>query len=54
MDALILVDRKIDPISVFLTGQTYEALIDEYYNIEFSGIKINKKIVYPEKNLNEE
>ena len=37
---LIVMDRKIDPITPLLTGHSYEALLDHFYNINHNKIMV--------------
>lgn len=37
---LIVLDRKIDPITPLLTGHSYEALLDHFYNINHNKIMV--------------
>jgi hypothetical protein len=40
MDTLILIDRQIDLITPFCTPFTYEALIDEFFEIRQNAIQL--------------
>ncbi|KAJ6254395.1 vacuolar protein sorting-associated protein 33a [Anaeramoeba flamelloides] len=47
IDTLILIDRSIDFITPLLTPLNYEGLIDEFYSISQSFVKIPSKILTP-------
>ena len=40
LDTIIILDRKVDLITPFLTQLTYEGLIDEFFNIKNSSVKL--------------
>ena len=40
LDTIIILDRKVDMITPFLTQLTYEGLIDEFFNIKNSSVKL--------------
>lgn len=37
---LVVMDRGIDPVSPFLTPHSYEGLIDHFYGIDLTRIRI--------------
>lgn len=43
IDRLILIDRLVDPVTPMLTPHTYEALLDEIYEIVATEIKVDGK-----------
>ena len=49
-----MIDRDIDLISPFCVGQTFEALLDQFYRIITCKIKVDSKIVYPDEKEREE
>ena len=42
---LIVLDRTVDSITPFCTNYTYEGIIDEYFDINFGRIKVDKNIM---------
>ena len=50
--ACFIFDRSVDLITPFCTNYVYEALIDEYFNINFNTIKVNPKILEKESKQN--
>ena len=42
-----MLDRSIDLISPFCIQQTYEGVIDEYYDIKTNQIEIDRNVIYP-------
>ncbi|KAJ3427341.1 vacuolar protein sorting-associated protein 33a [Anaeramoeba flamelloides] len=60
IDTLVLIDRSVDFITPLLTPLNYEGLIDEFYSISQSFVKIpskiltpkNKKVIQPPNNNN--
>ena len=40
LDTIVILDRKVDMITPFLTQLTYEGLIDEFFNIKNSSVKL--------------
>jgi len=47
--ACIMFDRNIDMITPIITNHVYEALLDEYFNINFNIIKVSPKLLEKEK-----
>jgi hypothetical protein len=42
-----MLDRTIDLISPFCIQQTYEGVIDEYYDIKTNQIEVDRSVIYP-------
>jgi hypothetical protein len=42
---LVVIDRKIDLVTPFLTAHTYEGLIDHFYGIDLARIKVPEKLL---------
>jgi len=49
IDGLIILDRTLDLYTPFLTQMTYEGIIDEFYPIDCGTIRVEKKVIEPEK-----
>ena len=45
IDALILIDRKVDLITPFCVQQTYEGMLDEYFGIHDTNLKEKRSII---------
>ena len=54
IDAMIMIDRDVDMVSPFCVSQTYEGLIDEFYNINTCQMKVQNTIVYSDEKAREE
>ena len=40
-----MIDRSIDPVTPLLTGHSYEALLDHFYDIDLGSIRIPSKLL---------
>ena len=45
IDALILIDRKVDLITPFCIQQTYEGMLDEYFGINATNLDAKRSII---------
>jgi hypothetical protein len=45
IESLILIDRECDLFTPMCTPYTYQALLDDFFNISKNTIKVNKKIL---------
>lgn len=48
IDAIVLIDRLVDPYTPLLTQQTYEGMIDEFYGIGLGYAMIDESVFKPE------
>jgi hypothetical protein len=49
INALIMMDRDVDKISPFYLNQTYEGLLDEFFGINTTCVKVSNQIVYQDE-----
>ncbi|KAF9514282.1 hypothetical protein BS47DRAFT_1376541 [Hydnum rufescens UP504] len=47
IDSLIIIDRHVDMITPMLTQLTYEGLIDEFFDIQNSHVKVDPALLAP-------
>ena len=47
-------DRDVDLISPFCINQTYEGLLDEFFDIKTCSITVDNEIVYPDETVRAE
>lgn len=45
IDAAIIVDRSVDPVTPFVSQMTYEGLLDESYRIVYSYIEVHPSLL---------
>lgn len=54
IDGMIMFDRDVDLISPFCINQTYEGLLDEFFDIKTCSITVDNEIVYPDESVRKE
>lgn len=45
----MIFDRKVDPLTPFLTQYSYQGQVDEYFSLQFNKTEVPKYIIDDEK-----
>ena len=54
IDGLIMIDRAVDLVSPFCIQMNYEGLLDEFFGIETTYVKVPRRIVVPDSEENKD